>query len=413
MKKILSLLVAFMLLCSAAMAAPAIEMSKDANDKTIINVTLPGQDWEYTVEDTNVLDLGDMNFDDEANTTWMLFYGKSAGVSGIELSNGVEEYTVSAVCDENGSLSVLAVNDLTEVSENIEDIELLEDEAVASIVLNGEGWGANIDSDDVLTLVSETYDEANDQTTFEFLSGNAGVSDVSFSNGTEDEEITVAVTDDGEINIVSLLDNEINAGYTVDFTMDGATLTVVSAGEAIADSVNENIASLTGSVYDEAADTTTMTFTAGENGTTEIMISDGFAALTITVTVADGEFIEAYTANTDIAVANIVNPNGYDIVEVCDVYVDDDDELVLVGKLGTITDGERIAFDSEEPVVLYISEDAEINVPADAEATENTPCADFVEWLANRLLTGENFLFDAAVTMDQDGTVTSLTYIFA
>lgn len=411
MKKILALVIVVMLFCATAMAAPKVEYEKDANDKTIVTVTLDGQDWTYDIEDPSVVEMGDEDINDDGTETWMLFFGKAAGVSGIALNNGVEEYTVSVACDAEGNLSVLSVNDLTEAESSIADMELTDDESVAVIALDGEGWIADVDSDAVVGMISESYDEENDQTVFEFLAGDTGVSDIAFTNGVDDEEITVAVNNDGEMNIVSLMDSEINDGYAVDFVTDGAQLTISAPSCAIVDCLNDQVAVLSDYNYSEEEDKTTAVFAAGENGTTEIVVTDGYAAVTITVTVAEGAFTNATTENTGIDAADVINPHNHDAVEVLDAFIDEDDEIVLIAKPGNVSEGDEIEFDEDEIMILIVDEDAKIMLPATEDAVENEACTDFMGWLDAHFAANENFTFRASLTLNDDGSVASIEYI--
>lgn len=413
MKRFFVCLLATVLMCSAALAAPVVETSKDANDKTIFTVVLPGTDWDVIVEDPAVLDIGDADVAEDMSATYMIFAGIAPGVSGIELTNGVEEYSISAACDENGSLAILSVNDLTETADNIEDLELMEDEAVVTIVFSGDNWGFVIDNDNVVALASSEYDPETDLYTFSFLAGTPGVTDVAFTNGVDEEELTFAVNEDEEISVVTMQETDANAGFDVAVDADAEKLIVTGSGEWIADIANDGTVELENAEYDEATDTWTGTFTAKDNGTTELLLSDGSVAGTVTVNVTDGVFESAYTENTDIDVQEIVNPKNYEVIDISDIFVTEDGTIVVAGTLGSIVDGEKTGFGEDDLAILNIAPNAAIEVPANADASENTTCEDIAAWFAAMVEADENYSFTAAMTLDENGDVIALTCVIA
>ena len=145
--------------------------------------------------------------------------------------------------------------------------------------------------------------------------------------------------------------------------------------------------------------------------------------------------------------AAILNPNGYDLLQVTDIYTNDDSEyvengnqtpsaasLTIQGSFGSITfpsgevtgayEYERLdqaGFDPEETVCLTLAEGCEIWMPADPlYPTENVKVDDLQAWydaanvlLAEYLAEGESSLsFYAAFEMNDDGELTKIEYCY-
>ncbi len=143
--------------------------------------------------------------------------------------------------------------------------------------------------------------------------------------------------------------------------------------------------------------------------------------------------------------AAILNPNGYDLLEVTDVYTNDDSEigpdgeeiphaesLTLQGVFGTVqyppadaprdyeNDGmEWIGFDPEETVCLTLAPGCEIWMPEDMlNPVENVRVDDLQAWydaanaqMADYLSEDESsFTFYADFVMNDDGELTKIEY---
>ena len=404
MKKIIAILAALCLLCTAAFAQ--VQIIPDENPQAVC-VTLDGTDWTCVIEDEAVVTIGDENA--EETTQAFVLAAAAPGYSAVEFTNGSNLVTVSAYVDADLNISILSVVDDSEGNLETAEVEIDDEESTISVELEGEGWGTVVEDGNVVSIVDENYDEETDTYSVTLLAGADGLSDVNFVSEDDEEDITVVVKD-GEISLIETDDNEVNKNASADLGIEvsGETMTVTRDGNWDAYVDKTNVIDVANVVYDETAETWTATFIASEDGVTDVVITNGDITNTITVYVTGGKIETASLDGAEeIDESAYVNPSNYEYIRIFDIVLDDEDDVLVYGALGNIEQGDdgisTTGFTDDDYACYFLADNCEISMP-------DVDVEDLYEYFVDAIENDSDIVIYAHFTVDEDNDITSLEY---
>ena len=132
---------------------------------------------------------------------------------------------------------------------------------------------------------------------------------------------------------------------------------------------------------------------------------------------------------------NILNPDGYGLLYVTDMFITEDSEadengdfppavqeLIVQAAFGDVTgeadETELVGFDDEAVCALGVAEGCAFLLPADLNnPVENAPCANPAKWFADAstwyvAMAEDSFGFFATFELDANGDLTRLEYAY-
>lgn len=412
MKKVIQLILVLALLTTCAFADMTVGVT-DAGK--VLTVVVPETDHEVVVEDENVIAVSNDVLDSETGLKTVYFKGVSEGTTRIRVNDDEYAESIAVSVDADQMITILSVVNSKDTVENVAAADIEAEDSLINFTLNGTGWAAEIENDDVVGIVEVTENTDDDTTTVTIIAMEPGVSDVVMNNGIDEEYFSIFVDEDGNATMIDTTINEVNDAFFdgMDYEINDGVMTITRAGNWTCVADDAAVVPCIENDYDAEKDQWTATLTAGADGYTDLTITNGEVTAVMTVYVSEGNFVDVLDAFEDFDdLSAYMNPANYTCM-LCDEIFTMNGEVYLAGYLGEITEEGPVGFGEEDYAIFALNEDATIMIPAnfeDADA-ELTACENVEAYVA--AVTDEAAPEGIIVTIEvnENLEITSLTFV--